>query len=99
MMQYSKDGSLLALGNQNSILIFSTETNKLVSKLEHPAITAIAFSPANHYLLTWERLTNEKPDNMLIWDVQSGELIGKFTQKTFSNDTWLVIPPTALASI
>jgi len=100
-VEYTQDGSLIAIAESNQILIYDTTKLELVQKLEREKVTALHFSPKGTYLLTWERprqLTQKEENqqqqnptivaNLLIWNIQSGKIEGEFVQKQFLPELW-----------
>lgn len=45
-------------------------------------------SPSGTYLLTWERLTDDCPENLKVWRAADGALLGAFTQKALKREAW-----------
>lgn len=86
-MEFSKDGSLLGVIHSNQVCIYNTNSGSIVQKFEIEKAVALAFSPLNTYLLTWERLTPEK-NNLILWSVQDGQSVASWSQKNYSSETW-----------
>lgn len=89
--EYSKDGNLLAVLNSESVLVFNAQTGALAYTVPRPNVLAVAFSPLNSFLVTWERLeekVNGNENNLIVWRLENTEPIVKFTQKVFAADLW-----------
>lgn len=87
-MEFSKDGSLLGVIHSDQVCIYNTDSGVTVQTLKLDKAVALAFSPLNTYLLTWERLTPEKNNNLNLWKIQTGELVSSWSQKNYSVETW-----------
>eukprot|EP00026_Physarum_polycephalum_P002263 Phypoly_transcript_02269.p1 GENE.Phypoly_transcript_02269~~Phypoly_transcript_02269.p1 ORF type:complete len:634 (+),score=118.93 Phypoly_transcript_02269:977-2878(+) len=89
--EYSKDGNMFALVNLDNVQIFNAQTWQLLSTIPRPNVLAIAFSPMNTFIVTWERMeekTNNNENNLIVWRIETAEPIAKYTQKVFSTDNW-----------
>ena len=92
IVEYNRSGTLLWLSDAQSFQIVELPSGKLLHKIDYPGVQAISFSPSSKYFVTWERLTQEKQTgNLIIWSIQRGVPVAKFTQKQIANDVWPVI--------
>jgi roadblock/LC7 domain-containing protein len=72
---FSPDGKLLALGGYEIIILLDVEAEKQIAKLLHSAFVAVndvAFSPDGKTLAS-----NSQDGTIILWDVESGQPIGK----------------------
>ena len=62
----------------------------MLKTFEISGLEEIHLSPHGCYLLTYYGLQKEEKSdgNMIVWDTKSGEVIGKFLQKSISKETW-----------
>jgi translation initiation factor 2A len=77
--------------NPDHVLIFNAQTGVLAHTIPRPNVLAVAFSPLNSFLVTWERLeekVNNNENNLIVWRLETTEPIVKFTQKVFATDLW-----------
>lgn len=95
VFEYSKDGHLLAVVTPTEISIRVTETGAVQAKIERRGVSHIAFSPQGSFLLTWEHLPKEIPEdqrktygNLCVWNTKTGEEVAHFIQKAFMKENW-----------
>lgn len=89
--EYSKDGNLFAVLNLDNVMVYNAQTWQLVVTIPRPHVLAIAFSPMNTFLVTWERMeekVNNNENNLIVWRIENGEVAACFTQKVFNSDYW-----------
>eukprot|EP01132_Coremiostelium_polycephalum_P002757 gene2757-3430_t len=92
-IEYSKDGTLVAIVNVENVLIYKTESGQLYSQLDRANIVMVSFSPQNSFFLTWERFseTNNNENNLLVWDLQTKQVLYKTSQKYCNAENWPLI--------
>eukprot|EP01083_Nonionella_stella_P227980 808354_1 len=91
-MKLSNDGKLLATGQKThagfpaSVWIWDLQLRKVLHKLDlyKGKIQSISFSPTNKYLAT---LGDESNNNLVIWNVETGDAICGSPAATAANDT------------
>jgi uncharacterized protein with WD repeat len=103
IFEYSKNGKILILvdNSSNNTVLNIFDVSKVDQKTEATSlklqsithtgkIVAISLSPQGNYLVTWERFSaeNNQQDNLIVWHVETGQVVAKFTQKTFIADLW-----------
>jgi len=74
----------------NAVHVRSAETGDLVRTFEIPQIAEVSLSPLGTYLLSYTRLPEsdeskgegQKEGNLVVWEVKTGEAVGKFLQKS-----------------
>lgn len=94
LVHYSDDGELLALYCGDTLSIFRTVDGSLISSIIHPKIKMLHFSPANSIIQTWqyfEKLANPTdihPDNLILWNVETGERVHSWLEKRVSSSNW-----------
>lgn len=74
-----------------NVLVFNAQTGQVQNTIPRPNVMAIAFSPQNNFLATWERCeekVNNNQDNLILWKLENTEPLIKFTQKVFAADLW-----------
>merc|ERR1712137_226363 len=104
-VHYSDDGELVALYSGDTLSIYRTTDGSLVSSIVHAKIKMICFSPGNSIIQTWqyfEKLANPTdvhPDNLILWDVETGERIFSWLEKRVSASNWPFVKFTADESI
>lgn len=89
--EYSKDGNLFAVVNAENVQVYNATSWQLISTIARPNVLAIAFSPMNTFLVTWERLeekVNNNENNLNVWRIETAEQVSKFTQKVFNSENW-----------
>ena len=93
-IHYSEDGELVALYSGDTLTIYRTADGSQVSSIVHAKIKMICFSPGNSIIQTWqyfEKLVNPTdvhPDNLILWDVETGERIFSWLEKRVSSSNW-----------
>ncbi|KAK9828927.1 hypothetical protein WJX72_002838 [[Myrmecia] bisecta] len=97
VVTWAPDGQLFAVATAQGVSIYDGETEKLVRKLAVPA-TAVAFSPQNTFLQTFERPNKDAGNaqkNLKLWDLATGEVVVQLFQQTMSKEKWpcLQLPP------
>lgn len=94
MIHYSNDGELVALYSGTTLSIFRTVDGSLVSTVEHAKIKMIHFSPENSIIQTWQFMeklvnpTDTHPDNLILWNVETGERVHSWLEKRVSSSNW-----------
>lgn len=88
---YSSDGGRYAISSQNDVLVYDAETGQELRRLPVPGVIDIAFSPRGTSISTWERYVKPTTEgaqhkNMRVWDVETGQEIASFSQK--SQEGW-----------
>ena len=53
-MAFSPMGHYFAWANATTIKVVSCETWQIIAEIEKPKVQALAFSPQDTYLMTWE---------------------------------------------
>ena len=94
LLQLSRDGEFVAIYAGDTLSIYKTEDGLLVSSIVHPKIKMIHFSPKNTFVQTWqyfEKLANPTDvhaDNLILWDVSTGERTHSWLEKHYSTSNW-----------
>ncbi|XP_072329950.1 eukaryotic translation initiation factor 2A isoform X1 [Scyliorhinus torazame] len=83
---FSKDGSLFAWCNGETVNIVGTLDGQLLHTLDLPRVALLAFSPQSHVLVTWQPYITSKNNpqgepNLQIWDLKTGQCLKSFFQK------------------
>jgi len=101
LLHQSEDGEYIAVYVAGTLSIYQTSTGALVSSIQHPKIKFLSFSPNNTFIQSWqyvEKLQNpndKQPDNLIIWDVATGERVHSWLEKHYSTSNWPFIKWTA----
>jgi uncharacterized protein with WD repeat len=74
----------------NAVVIRSADSGEVIRAFEIPQVSDISLSPLGTYLLSYTRLPEaddakgegQREGNLVVWDVKTGEAIGKFLQKS-----------------
>jgi len=89
ILQYSKLGEYLAIVDATHITIMDVKTNAIKHKIEFPNVSFFTFSPSSTFFVTWHRVNQEAPsDNLHVWNVTTGEVVFKLTQKNCTPELW-----------
>ncbi|CAG8631400.1 13825_t:CDS:10 [Ambispora leptoticha] len=87
--QYSKDGRYFGWASSEMVVVIDTETTEIVKEIPRKNVVEIGFSPKGTYISTWERPVklgeNIVHKNLILWEVESGEELISFTQKSQNN--------------
>ena len=94
--QFSDDGTVVACHDldAHTLSFFDTRTGEAVGTAVAPGhkFQVFGLSPHGRFVVTWHRYdTAAQAENLLAWDVLSGECIGRFVQKKLEADTWPTI--------
>eukprot|EP01089_Gocevia_fonbrunei_P021978 TRINITY_DN870_c0_g1_i2.p1 TRINITY_DN870_c0_g1~~TRINITY_DN870_c0_g1_i2.p1 ORF type:complete len:374 (+),score=64.96 TRINITY_DN870_c0_g1_i2:83-1204(+) len=88
-MKFTKDGVHFAVLNLTNLTVYDSSSATVKTVISRPNINNFCFSPKGTYLLTWERLTpelqNGKRGNLVIWEVETGNEVANFVQKSNEN--------------
>lgn len=76
MVQWSTYGSYLATFHSKGIALWGGEQFKECGRFLHRNAKLIDFSPRETYLVTWNE---DKKDNLIFWNVISGEKMKSIT--------------------
>lgn len=104
MIQWSNDGSLIAVGTSEGVTVRQGDTGEVVCTVAVPA-KALSFSPRNTYLLTWQNPAKAQegqgrpPGNLVAWEVASGRDVLRLTQKQLRQAMWPSLQWTADESL
>eukprot|EP00164_Ancoracysta_twista_P005641 GFYU01007734.1.p1 GENE.GFYU01007734.1~~GFYU01007734.1.p1 ORF type:complete len:595 (-),score=188.43 GFYU01007734.1:275-2059(-) len=86
---FSKDGELVCVVSKTEVDVFKTETTDKLITLERKNVVIAEFSPDAKHLVTWERVSKENTDgNLIIWNLSSGEVVTKWSQKHYTGAMW-----------
>jgi WD40 repeat protein len=74
----------------HAVVIRSADSGEVLRAFEIPQVSDISLSPLGTYLLSYTRLPEaddakadgQREGNLVVWDVKTGEAIGKFLQKS-----------------
>ncbi|CAG8506546.1 8208_t:CDS:10 [Ambispora gerdemannii] len=87
--QYNKDGRYFGWASSEMVVVIDAETTKIVKEIPRRNVVEIGFSPKGTYISTWERPVkleeNVVHKNLILWEVESGEELMSFTQKSQNN--------------
>jgi len=107
--QFSATGNVAAFHDHEAheLLFFNAATGKQFGKLSPGhKIQVFGLSPLGRYVVTWHRYdaqASDTTDNLLVWDVRSGERVGGFVQKKLVAESWPTVrwrgPDDSLASV
>ena len=99
--KYGRNGEIVAINNNNSIIIYDTTTGEEISNIPQSGVIIMELSPLGTYLVTWsyakkkvlaegeEKKEHEIfSDNLFIWNVKTRELVKSWLQK---KQTWPAI--------
>ncbi|KAF9354242.1 hypothetical protein BGX34_011130 [Mortierella sp. NVP85] len=88
VLQYSKNGLYLAWATPESVKVIDAKSLETVQELMIKDVIEIDFSPKGTFLSTWQRQMKTEDGshkNMGIYEVQTGELLTSFSQKSQNN--------------
>ncbi|XP_014223236.1 eukaryotic translation initiation factor 2A [Trichogramma pretiosum] len=85
-MAYSPQGKFLAWANGTNIKIISCQTWQLIAEIPKPKVLALAFSPQDTYLMSWEPfiVNDANPQgnpNLNLWNPLTGAFVKGFVHK------------------
>ncbi|KAG0231791.1 hypothetical protein BGW42_008624 [Actinomortierella wolfii] len=86
--QYSKNGKVLAWATPDCVKVIDAHSLRLIQELAIKDVYELEFSPKGTYLSTWVRQVKTEDGshkNLSIYDVQSGQLLVGFAQKSQNN--------------
>eukprot|EP01103_Thecamoeba_quadrilineata_P017271 TRINITY_DN6049_c0_g1_i1.p1 TRINITY_DN6049_c0_g1~~TRINITY_DN6049_c0_g1_i1.p1 ORF type:complete len:577 (+),score=99.31 TRINITY_DN6049_c0_g1_i1:1459-3189(+) len=86
--EYSKDGSLLAIVNKEGVSIIKSASGDVVNQISRLGVLHISISSGNTFLLTFERYVKDGEENLVVWNIKTGEPVRKFHQKIFTRENW-----------
>ncbi|KAG5177308.1 eukaryotic initiation factor 2A [Tribonema minus] len=104
MVEWSKDGSLIAVATSEAVTVRRGDDGEVVCSLALPA-KAMSFSPLGTYLLTWQNPAKTQdgepraPGNLVAWEVASGREVLRLSQKQLRQATWPSLQWTADESV
>ncbi|KAK1162546.1 hypothetical protein AOXY_G17427 [Acipenser oxyrinchus oxyrinchus] len=83
---FSKDGSLFAWCNGETVTIVNVADGKHVQSFDLPKTACLGISPQNSVLVTWQpysktQETVQGEPNLHLWNVKTGECLKSFYQK------------------
>ncbi|KAH3679209.1 hypothetical protein WICPIJ_008678 [Wickerhamomyces pijperi] len=83
--QYSPNGNYFAFTQPSFVTVVNPNDGSIVSKIELKDCFDIHFSPEGSFISTWEKPVKQESgnyqDNVKIFNVISGELIGQYSSK------------------
>jgi WD40 repeat protein len=91
-LAFSPDGQLLASGSEDAIRLWEVSSGRITRSLAVSDTLSVAFSPCKQRdpsgaCTQWDRMlaTGGMEEEILLWDVSSGRVIGRFT----GHDDWV----------
>ncbi|KAG0306670.1 hypothetical protein BGZ98_001925 [Dissophora globulifera] len=88
VLQYSKNGQYLAWATPECIKVLNAHSLEIVQELAIKDVLEIDFSPKGTFLSTWQRQIKTEDGshkNMMIFEVQTGQELTAFSQKSQNN--------------
>lgn len=89
--KFSNDGSKLAVTTPNSVVIYDTDSGKVLTEIPAAGVASAVFSPLDTYLQTFQKPQGQQK-NLILWDVKTGSIVLQQFQKAISKTSWLVCP-------
>lgn len=91
IFEYSKDGSLLVVVNNENVVVYNSHTGAVHKTIPRPHVQAVSISPLNNFVVTFERLDqnlNEHKNNLIVWRLSDVSPLVEFSQKNFIQENW-----------
>ncbi|KAL2920843.1 Eukaryotic translation initiation factor 2A [Bienertia sinuspersici] len=86
---FSEDGCRLMVIKPDGIIsIFDCKTYKEIRSVQVPSLVAANISPCGTYLQTYQRQSAPQEKNVNLWNVDTGDSVFNFSQKTMSKTIW-----------
>ncbi|XP_010540051.1 PREDICTED: eukaryotic translation initiation factor 2A [Tarenaya hassleriana] len=87
--KFSDDGSkLMAMKSDGVISVFNSISLKEVRSFTIPNVTAADLSPCGTYLQTFQKSSTPEEKNVVIWKVETGDLVHSHFQKAMTKSSW-----------
>lgn len=87
---WSPLGTYLLTVFQKGVLLWGGDGFQRLQKFAHQGVSLVDFSPGERYLVTWSGEVQGEEENLLVWDVKTGDVLRGFTtdDKPPSADEW-----------
>ena len=75
------------------MVVYNAHTGLVYRTIARPQVQAIAISPRNSFVVTFERLDqslNEHKSNLIVWKLDDCSILTDFAQKNFIAENWYV---------
>lgn len=72
----------------DGIAIFDAESGAQIQLINRPAVAIAAWSSMGSYILTWEKMTPEIQNNLIVWSTSTATQVTAFPQKNFDRESW-----------
>lgn len=87
--KFSDDGCRLAVVTPSTVVIYDSDSGKVVLQIPAAGVVSIAFSPRGTYLQTFQKPQGQQK-NLTLWDITTGSIALQQFQKTITKNSWSV---------